>query len=67
MSPEQAKAIMSSIHEVEAWAGGLLSKCAQLKKLVEDTGAVSTAPTQQHPDRVTLLAKQRARMFRKRK
>jgi hypothetical protein len=57
---------MTSIHEVEAWAGGLLEKCAQLKGLVENTGAVSTIPSRQPSqmtirERADLAAKLRAR------
>lgn len=69
MSPEQAKKILDTVHDVKAWAGGLLDKCAQLEKLVEESGAVSTAPKQSTSvltleQRAEIAAKQRARYLK---
>jgi len=71
MLPEEQKALLDAVAELEAWAGGLLSKCAHTRRLIEATGGVSTLPTQQPrantAELAALSAKFRKRLTRKSK
>ena len=49
MTPEQSKAILISVEELEAWAGGLLEKCTKTKKLIQHAAPVSTGSKGRQP------------------
>ena len=66
---EKAKALLNALTELEAWAGGLLDKCTHTRRLIEQAGAVSTAPKRQpvltQQQLAEISAKQRARMLKR--
>ena len=69
MTPEQTKAALTAVEELEAFAGCLLDKCTKTKKLILQAGAVSTA-AKGRPQALTaqqlaeLSAKRRARLLK---
>lgn len=69
MTPQQTQKILNSLNELEAWAGGLLDKCTQTRRLLEQTEAVSTGskrqPTLSREQLAAISAKQRARMLKR--
>jgi hypothetical protein len=70
MTPEQTKAVLNSLNELEAWAGGLLDKCTMTRRLIETAEAVSTASKNQSPidpkQRAQIIAKRRTRLLKRR-
>jgi len=70
MTPEQTKAALKAVEELEAFAGCLLDKCTKTKKLIIQAGAVSTA-AKGRPQVLTnqqlaeISAKRRARLLKK--
>lgn len=71
MTPEQTKAALKAVEELEAFAGCLLDKCTKTKKLIVQAGAVSTAAKGRHRQPVLtqkqlaeISAKRRARLWK---
>lgn len=72
MTPEQKRSVLSSIEELEAFAGCLLDKCTNAKKLILEAGAVSTAakgrrmrqPVLSKQQLAEISAKRRARLYK---
>jgi len=69
MLPDEQKALLDAVAELEAWAGGLLDKCTHTRRLIEQAGIVSTKSKRQSaltPQQLAeISAKQRARMLKK--
>ena len=69
MTPEQTKAALDAVAELEVFAGCLLDKCTNAKKLIQQAGAVSTASKNRRqvltPQQLAeISAKRRARLLK---
>jgi hypothetical protein len=71
MTPEQTKAVLDSLDELEAWAGGLKDKCTMTRRLIETAGTVSTVSKSQSvinpKQRAQIIAKRRSHLTKRKK